>query len=343
MAPPTQAGPASPAVGGKENLNLPQDAQLQELHAELSHARNALREMVCATLRPQGPPSLWRARCCGQRVPQQRARARPRPRWAGLLRPRLTCGVPGLRRRAASWGRTPARAAEYVREGTQATAPLPKSVSPTTALRPAARRCSLLSNLRPPRARVAGLQDMLAESKCEVERTKSELATVTARLAEAQSHVARAIQVMPWRRRRPPAGAGAHCGGRNVHSCPQHVASCRQECAPAGMAPAIPVGAPRCRDSHASPRSQHLRLPGAPPAPWTRPHPLASIPTGKVQGLTRTGAHRQNKTRKNGSGRAWIAQNSKFRYDPLLPKNQGCGSYGNVRTGRSATSKKRFF
>ena len=46
MAPPTQAGPASPAVGGKENLNLPQDAQLQELHAELSHARNALREMV---------------------------------------------------------------------------------------------------------------------------------------------------------------------------------------------------------------------------------------------------------------------------------------------------------
>ena len=81
----------------------------------------------------------------------------------------------------------------------------------------------------------------------------------------------------------------------------------------------------------------------APPAPWTRPHPLASIPTGKVQGLTRTGAHRQNKTRKNGSGRAWIAQNSKFRYDPLLPKNQGCGSYGNVRTGRSATSKKRFF
>ena len=215
MAPPTQAGPASPAVGGKENLNLPQDAQLQELHAELSHARNALREMVCATLRPPGPPSLSRAHCC-----DLRARARPRRRWAGLLRPRLTCGVPGPRRRAASWGRTPARGAEYVREGTQATAPLPKSVSPTTALRPAARRCSLLSNLRPPRARVAGLQDMLAESKCEVERTKSELATVTARLAEAQSHVARAIQVMPWRRRRHgrartllPAYRQARCRG----------------------------------------------------------------------------------------------------------------------------------
>jgi uncharacterized coiled-coil protein SlyX len=37
---------------------------------------------------------------------------------------------------------------------------------------------------------------MLAESQAEVERTKSELATVTSRLAEAQNSVSRILQVI---------------------------------------------------------------------------------------------------------------------------------------------------
>ena len=36
---------------------------------------------------------------------------------------------------------------------------------------------------------------------------------------------------------------------------------------------AIPAGAPRCRDSHSSPRSQHLRLPGGAAGAMDAPAP----------------------------------------------------------------------